>query len=200
MRIKSKYKIARRLGPAVFEKTQTQKFAARSGQYGKRPGRPATDFGKALIEKQKARFTYLINERQFKNYVKKALQEKKKKPEESLFEKLESRLDNTVARLGLAETRLAARQMVSHGHISLNGRRVNFPSCSVKPGDLVSVVERSRKSKLFADLVEKMKDRTLPKWLSFEVEKMEGKVLSAPKLETSELSFDLSSILDFYKR
>jgi ribosomal 50S subunit-recycling heat shock protein len=128
MQIKSKYKIARRLGPAVFEKTQTQKFAARMSRKGKKfEGRMASDFGKALLEKQKARYTYLILERQFKKYAEKAIAERVKKPEESLFESLETRFDNVVSRLALAPTRLASRQMVSHGHIAVNGMLAGLP-------------------------------------------------------------------------
>jgi small subunit ribosomal protein S4 len=201
MLIKSKYKIARRLGPAVFEKTQTQKFFARSGsKFEKGGGRGATDFGKALLEKQKARFTYIMNERQFKNYAKVAIAEKTKKPEDSLFQLLETRLDNVVARLGLISTRLGAKQAVSHGHIAVNGKRLNIPSAHLKIGDTVSVMPRSQKSVLFKDVVEKAKEHIVPKWLSFDPAKMEGKVVALPKFIASESSFDIGVILDFYKR
>ena len=202
MHIKSKYKIARRLGPAVFEKTQTQKFASRY-QGGKKifgKGRPTSEFGKALLEKQKARYTYLINERQFKNYANKAIAEHKKKPEESLYESLENRLDNVVCRLGLTSTRLAARQAVNHGHIAVDGKRLNIPSYKVSIGEVISVMQRSQKSKLFAEVVERAKEYNLPKWLSFDAGKMEGKVVSTPQFSPAELHFDILTILDFYKR
>jgi small subunit ribosomal protein S4 len=156
MKIKSKYKIARRLGPAVFEKTQTQKFAARMSRKGKKfENRMISDFGKALLEKQKARYTYLINERQFKKYADKAIAERTKKPEESLVEALETRLDNATYRLGLAPTRLASRQMVSHGHIAVNGRRVDVPSFTVSIGDVITVMASSKGKKLFANVARK---------------------------------------------
>jgi small subunit ribosomal protein S4 len=201
MQIKSKYKIARRLGPAVFEKTQTQKYAARASRKKEKRGmRQPTDFGKALLEKQKARFTYLINERQFKRYAETANGEALKKPEDSLFQAVEMRLDNTTYRMGLASTRLAARQMVNHGHIQVNGRRVSIPSAHVEVGDIVSVMPRSRGSKLFANLTEKAKEYKLPEWVTFDVSKFEGKVLAVPKLVPTELAFDIAAILDFYKR
>jgi small subunit ribosomal protein S4 len=201
MQIKSKYKIARRLGPAIFEKTQTQKFAARMSRKGKSfEGRMMSDFGKALLEKQKARYTYLMNERQFKRYADNAIAEKVKKPEDKLFESLETRLDNVVYRLGLASTRLASKQMVSHGHIAVNGKRTDVPSFSVSIGDVISVMPSSKGKKLFANLVEKIKDTRIPNWLSFDIQKMEGKVLSIPRLSPNELAFDIFTILEFYRR
>ena len=127
MKIGPKYKIARRLGPAVFEKTQTQKFAlseARHAAGKKRDKRSKalSDFGLQLIEKQRVRFSYGITERQLSNYVEKAI-ETKGNPSENLFASLESRLDNVVYRMGIAHTRRLARQMVSHGHFVVYGKR-----------------------------------------------------------------------------
>ncbi len=201
MRIKSKYKIARRLGPAVFEKTQTQKYATRQSRKKEvRGGRGGSDFGKALIEKQKARYTYLIGERQFKNYAEGANAERTKQPEVSLFEALEMRLDNTVYRLGVSITRLASRQIVNHGHIFVNGRRLSIPSALVKKGDVITVAPRSKDSKLFATVAERAKEYKVPDWLIFDPVKMEGKVLGFPKFVATELAFDTATILDFYKR
>lgn len=201
MRIKSKYKIARRLGPAVFEKTQTQKYATRQSRKKEvRGGRGGSDFGKALLEKQKARFTYIIGERQFKNYAERANSEKVKQPEVSLFEALEMRLDNTVYRMGISATRLASRQIVNHGHIFVNGKRLSVPSALVKKGDVISVAPRSKDSKLFSTVVERAKEYKIPDWLSFDPSKLEGKVLSFPKFVPTELAFEVATILDFYKR
>lgn len=203
MKIKSKYKIARRLGPGVFEKTQTQKFALRS-ESGKKTfkkgGRGLSEFGKALLEKQKARFTYVVNERQFKKYAEVAISKHDKKPEDSLFQGLELRLDNVVYRLGLASTRLAARQIVGHGHISINKKRVTVPSYKVSIGEIISVTPRSNSSKLFSSVAERLKEYNVPSWLYFDVSKMEGKAISLPKLSPTELHFDISTILDFYRR
>ncbi len=117
-----RYKIAKRLGASVFEKTQSQKFAISEGAHRKeqeaRPGRGrGGEYGKQILEKQKVRITYGVTESQFGNYVKKALESEKGNPLERLHESLELRLDNVISRLGLTSTRRSARQMVAHGHV-----------------------------------------------------------------------------------
>ena len=199
---KPKYKIARRLGPGIFEKTQTQKFALREGrrkESRERP-RPKSDFGLQMLEKQKARYSYGIGERQFAKYVAEALAKKTTKTDELLFERLETRLDNGAYRLHLAPTRQAARQMVSHGHIMINDVRITIPSYNVKLGDKVKIREASAKKILFANLAEKLKDAMPPSWLKFDAEKRAGEVQGKPKLVKSELVFDIAAILEFYRR
>ena len=135
-----KYKIARRLGANIFEKTQTAKFAMRAERKGgKGPYRPKGEYAIAMLEKQKVRYTYGIMERQFKKYVKEAVAKKGVNTVQALFERLETRLDNVVYRLGIAPTRAAARQMVCHGHILVNGKRTNVPSQTVFVKDIISV-------------------------------------------------------------
>ena len=199
---KPKYKIARRLGTGIFEKTQTQKFALREGRRKEMRERPRTksSFGLQLLEKQKARMSYGINERQFSKYVREALAKKGSKTNELLFLRLETRLDNVAYRLHLAPTRQAARQMVSHGHILVNDVRVTIPSYNVALGDTIKIREASVKKILFENLKEKLKDFMPPSWLSFDVEKRQGVVIGRPKLVPSELLFDLSAILEFYRR
>src|SRR3989338_8248988 len=179
---KPKYKIARRLGPGLFEKTQTQKFALREGRRKETGGRPRakSEFALQLLEKQKARYNYGIGERQFAKYVGEALAKKGVKTDEVLHERLETRLDNVVYRLHLAPTRQASRQMVSHGHILVNGVRVTIPSYNVKVGDKLKIREASAKKILFADLVEKLKDSMPPSWLKFDAEKLVGDVQGKP--------------------
>lgn len=199
---KPKYKIARRLGPGIFEKTQTQKFALREGrrkESRERP-RPKSDFGLQMLEKQKARYSYGIGERQFAKYVAEALAKKTTKTDELLYERLETRLDNVVYRLHLAPTRQASRQMVSHGHITVNDVRITIPSYNVKLGDKVKIREASAKKILFANLAEKLKDGMPPSWLKFDAEKRAGEVQGKPKLVKSELVFDIAAILEFYRR
>ena len=199
---KPKYKIARRLGPGIFEKTQTQKFALREGrrkESRERP-RPKSDFGLQMLEKQKARYSYGIGERQFAKYVAEALAKKTTKTDELLFERLETRLDNVAYRLHLAPTRQAARQMVSHGHIMINDVRITIPSYNVKVGDKVKIREASAKKILFSYLFEKLKDSMPPSWLKFDAEKLVGDVQGKPKLVKSELVFDIAAILEFYRR
>lgn len=201
MIIGPKFKIGKRLGASVFEKCQTQKFAqseARGGRTGKRRSAPKSDYGKQFLEKQKVRYTYGVTEKQFKNYIIEA--SLKKNPSEALFQLLETRLDNVVYRMGLASTRRASRQMVSHGHIVVNGVKVTVPSIRVKAGDSITIRKGSRESVLFANLEEKMKDRSSLTWLSFDVSKGEGKVSKIPAYARVDHAFDLSPVLEFYSR
>jgi small subunit ribosomal protein S4 len=117
---------------------------------------------------------------------------------DKLFEKLESRLDNVIYRMGLGNSRRAARQMVSHGHFLVNDHRVTIPSYEVKIGDIVKVREGSKGKKIFGNLPEKLKDYNFPVWLFFDAGKMEGKILDKPK--NTETFLDLDAVLEFYSR
>jgi small subunit ribosomal protein S4 len=201
MKIGPKFKIARRLGAPIFEKTQTQKFAmsqAKKGKADKGP-RQRSDFGLQMIEKQKARYTYLLTEKQFSNYVRKAIATKGN-TQSVLYESLELRLDNVVYRLGFANTRAFARQIVSHGHIMVNDKRVTIPSYKVEEGDKVTIRPGSSKKNLFLTLDERLKNNTVPSWIHFDPTKKEGVIQGLPKLEKANLLFDLNSVLDFYSR
>ncbi|TSC70747.1 MAG: 30S ribosomal protein S4 [Parcubacteria group bacterium Gr01-1014_46] len=198
-----KYKIARRLGAPIFEKTQTQKYALNLEKKSKnRKGfsKPKSEFGTQLNEKQKARFIYGLGERQFSNYVKEALSKKTSHAPQLIFEFLESRLDNVVYRLGFTSTRSASRQMVSHGHIKVNGRKVDTPSMRLKIGDKVEINDRSLNKPLFKDLEEKMKNSTVPSWLKFDFGKKLGEVQGKPVLVKAENMFDLNTVIEFYSR
>jgi len=197
-----KYKLARRLGTALFEKTQTAKFALREGRRTVEKGRPKakSEFGLQMLEKQKARYNYGIGERQFAKYVAEALAKKGSKTDEVLFDRLETRLDNVVYRMHLAPTRQASRQMVSHGHIMVNDVRITIPSYNVKVGDKIKIREASAKKVLFANLADKLKDTRPPAWLNFDPETRVGQVEGKPKLIKSELPFDIAAILEFYRR
>lgn len=201
MKIGPKYKIARRLGAPIFEKTQTAKYTlslARKEKTGKRAGRPKSEFGQSLIEKQKARFTYGLSEKQFRSYVDKAITNAN--PTQKLFTLLETRLDNVLFRAGLAKTRSGARQMASHGHATVNGKRVNVPSLQPKIGDVVGVRVGSEKSPLFADAAERMKAQSAPAWLEVKPEAREVKVVGAPVLAETQNVFDLRAAIEFYNR
>jgi len=204
MKIGPKYKIARRLGAHIFDKTQTQKFALskarRSEKEFKHRSFVKSDFGTGLIEKQRVRFYYGISERQFSRYAAEVIGKKASKQEEGLYEKLERRLDNVVYRIGLAPSRRAARQMVSHGHILVNGRRVKVPSYEVSAGDGILVREGSRRRAIFSGLAERLKDKEMPYWLSFDPTRFEGKVNSLPAPSGRETIFDLKAVIEFYKR
>ena len=201
MRIGPKYKIARRLGVPVFEKTQTQKYVLSEERKtkNKRP-RQKTDFGLQLLEKQKARMFYGITERQFKKYVNRALAQKAHSPASDLLTTLESRLDNCIWRSGLAPTHSAARQMVSHGHICVNGKKTKVPSFNVSAGDIVSIREGSKKGLLFNIFMEKGPEKELPSWLSFDSVKKEILVKAKPTEAGRELYFNLGQVIGFYQR
>ncbi len=199
-----KYKIARRLGAPIFEKTQTHKFKAseerRANSKKKGRGRSTTNFAIQLNEKQKARFTYGVSETQFKNYVKKIIESKITKPHEKLFEMLERRLDNMVTAIGLGTTRSFGRQIVNHGHILVNGRRVDVPSYSVTLGDVISIREGSKGRTLFSNLEETMKTKEFPSWIAYNADKKEWKVSGMPKVSGQVLLFDLEAVIQHYKR
>jgi small subunit ribosomal protein S4 len=199
MKTGPKFKIARRLGAPIFEKTQTAKFKMAATEGKKRP-KAKSDFARQLIEKQKARFTYNVSERQFSKYVKDVIESGSHTPTSDLFQKLESRLDNVVYRLGLASTRQFSRQVVSHGHILVNGRKLNVPSYVVKAGDTISVREGSKSNSIFKELDEKLKTQTTPNWITWNVEKMTAGMLRLPTMENQDLLFDLSAVLEYYKR
>ena len=200
MLTKPKFKICRRLGPGVYDKCQTPKFSASSGKFGPNTKRPKalSEFGAQLLEKQKIRFSYGINERQLSNYVKKATLTKGSGTADKFYEKLESRLDNVVYRMGLGASRRACRQMVSHGHFIVNDHKVTIPSFEVKVGDVIKIREGSKSKKLFEGIAEKLKEYNSPTWLQFDASIMEGKILAKPT--NTETFLDLNAVLEFYSR
>ena len=205
MKIGPKYKICKRLGSTVFDKCQTAKFtlakdkAQKKGRTGKRP-RQMSDYGRQLIEKQKVRYTYGIAEKQMSKYVKEAVAKKDVKPAVQLIENLESRLDNVVYRLGLAKSRQMSRQMVSHGHITIDGRKVTIPSYKVSKGMKIGVREGSRASGLFTNTQENLKDAVTPSWISFNEKTLEGEIKGKPAGDSTENMFDIGSVLEYYSR
>jgi len=196
------YKICRRLGPGVFEKCQTAKFVASEARHaknskGKRP-KQLSGYATQFIEKQKVRFMYGISERQFSNYIKEAVAHKGTSETEYLFELLESRLDNVIYRMGITNSRRLSRQMASHGHFTVKGKKTTVPSLRVSVGDVIAVREGSKKSVLFTDMVNKTKDYTCPNWLTFNAESLSGTIQGKPK--NIEGYIDLNTILEFYSR
>lgn len=201
MKLGPKYKIAKRLGASVFEKTQTQKFAlALERSQGKKKGRGPSEFGKQLLEKQKIRLSYGLTEKQFRQYVDKSLVTHGRNPIDVIHELLEMRLDNLVYRMGLAPTRRAARQMVSHGHITVNGVKTTIPSQQIKIGDRIAIREGSKDAKYFENFAEKFMERPLPSWLTWNPKAMEGGVAVLPTRESASPAGDLVTVLSFYSR
>lgn len=197
---KPKFKICRRIGPGVYDKCQTPKFHAKaqSGEPGAKRPKALSEYGTQLVEKQKIRFSYGITERQLSNYVKKATLVKGAGTAEKFYEELETRLDNAIYRMGLAPSRRATRQMVSHGHFVVNGTKVTIPSYQLKIGDVITIREGSKGSKLFENMSDRLKDYKSPAWISFDLNKMEGKILAKPK--NVETFLDLNAVLEFYSR
>ena len=202
MKIGPKYKISRRLGAPIFEKTQTPKYAlslARKEKNDKRGRRKSqSEFGHELIEKQKARYSYGLSEAQFRIYVNKAL--RTKDPIQKLFGILESRLDNIVYRAGLAKTRAQARQAVNHGHIMVNNKCASIPSMLLSEGDVINLCPSSVSSPLFGEVEERMKIIMIPAWLQIDAERKQATVFGQSIYVARENVFDLGTVIEFYNR
>lgn len=195
------YKICKRLGSSIFEKCQTQRFQlseARTAKNKKRR-RPGSEFNRQLIEKQKLRLMYGLTEKQFSRYVTTAL-ENHTSPQETLFQALETRLDSVVYRMGLAGTRSMARQMVSHGHFTVNGTRMTIPSYRVKPSDVVRVREGSQTGTLFANAHERLAEYRAPVWVLFNPGTFEGSLKQLPLAADQDTGVDLQAVFEFYTR
>ncbi|MGD0328196.1 MAG: 30S ribosomal protein S4 [Minisyncoccia bacterium] len=204
MKTGPRYKIAKRLGASVFEKAQTQKFALsadRSAKNKRRARGRQSEYAKQMLEKQKVRITYGLPERQFRNYVRKALTATHDaRPTEHLHELLELRLDNVVWRLGLAPSRRAARQMVAHGHIEVDGKKSRIPSQTLHVGDHLKVREGSKEHGVLVGFAERFHERPLPSWLSWNPKTMEGSVIERPTAASADPAGDLVAVLSFYTR
>jgi len=158
-----------------------------------------SDRGLQLREKQKARYTYGVLERQFRRFFAQA----EKQPGitgENLLVLLERRLDNVVCRLGFADSRSQARQLVRHGHIALNERKTDIPSCLVKEGDAISWRERSTGTEYYKQMIEGLESKVVPNWLSLDRQKAIGQVLSLPTPDDVEAKFEVKSIVEYYSR
>jgi len=158
-----------------------------------------TDYGKQLREKQRAKLVYGVMERQFRNYFEKATN-MKGDTAEKLVRLLELRLDNAVFRAGLAKTRAAARQYVSHGHIDVNGKPVNIASYQVRPGEVISIRKNKKEKKNWKHFVETTTKVETPSWLSTDVKELSVKVTSVPAGEELKQIFEPQRIVEFYSR
>lgn len=197
-------KISRRLGIGITEKGQRilQKRPFPPGQHG--PGarrRQVSDYGLQLMEKQKARYMYGVLERQFRRLFEQASR-RSGVTGEYLLSLLERRLDNVVYRLGLALTRAQARQLVSHGHITVNGRKTNIPSFTVRVGDVIAVRPESRRRNYFRNLVDSgdLNKYRAPDWLRLNPADLGGEVIALPRREDAEPGINEQLIVEFYSR
>ena len=202
-------RLCRRFGDKLMlkgEKCSTPKCPLEKRNSPPGGGRPRTrgrsgisDRGLQLREKQKLRFSYGVLERQFRKFFNEA----KKSPGatgETLLILLERRLDNVVYRLGFADSRAQARQIVRHGHIMVNGRKTDIPSFLVKSGDVVKWREASKKTEYYKILAEEIEEKFIPSWLSLDEESMTGRVLNLPGKDDIEAGFNAKAVVEYYSR
>ncbi|MBP5549752.1 MAG: 30S ribosomal protein S4 [Bacteroidales bacterium] len=192
-------KIARKFGEPIYGADKYyEKRNFPPGQHGaaRKRGRKTTDYGNQLKEKQKVKYMYGVLERQFRNTYDKASRMAGQKGENLLF-LLESRLDNIVYRLGIAPTRAAARQLVLHRHITLNGAICNIPSAQVKAGDVVAVRERSKSLEVIQNSIASASKYS---WLEFDANTLTGKYLNVPTREEIPENINEQLIVDLYSK
>jgi small subunit ribosomal protein S4 len=194
-------RVCRRLDFPVFE---SEKFANPRkkyipGQHGPTSRVKLGNYGLQLREKQRMKYLYGVLEKQFRNYFKKA-QTKTGSTGHILLQLLESRLDNTIFRLGLAPTRRSARQLVSHRHFLVNNKIVNIPSYQLKPGDVIQVRDKSKKIPIFQDSIRKVQgDNPMP-WLSLDKAKLTGSFIEIPKREEVLEPFNEQLVVELYSK
>ena len=181
------------LSPAVLGYSKSTK------RQPKQSRRKQSEYGMQLAEKQKVKFIYGVLEKQFRGYYGKA-ERKQGVTGEILLQELERRLDNVVFRMGFANTRREARQLVNHAHFTVNGKRVNIPSYQVKAGDVVAVGEKSRSTTKFKSLLEENGKKVCPKWIDKAKDSFEGKIVSMPARD--DIDYDVSEhlIVELYSK
>jgi len=169
------------------------------GLHGPKGKKRQSEYGMQLQEKQNAKREYGLLEKQFLLTYQKAKKEQGSAGE-NLFKLLETRLDNTVFRCGFAVNRAQARQTVNHGHILVNKKKVNIPSYQVKPGDIISVKDASKRSKRFNGLSEKLKKAIIPGWVNVDAKELSGKVLHRPGMEDIKTNINIQMIVEYYSK
>jgi small subunit ribosomal protein S4 len=200
-------RLCRREGMKLFlkgERCYTEKCAIEKrnfapGQHGKSRKSKLVGYGVQLREKQKVKRIYGVLEDQFRRYFEQA-ERTRGITGETLLQLLERRLDSVAYRLGFATSRAQARQLVRHGHFLVNGRKVDIPSYSVKPGDVVAVRQRSRQNPIILHALEEVKGRGVPEWLTFDAEGMSAKMGSAPTREQINLPVQEQLIVELYSK
>lgn len=169
------------------------------GIHGAKGKKRLTGYGEQLQEKQKAKKIYNLLEKQFKLTFEKA---KKAKGDvgENFLKMLETRFDNVIVSLGFAESTSMARQLINHGHFTINGKKVNIPSCQLKQGDIVKIKKSKINFKHFAGLKEKLKNFDIPGWLFLEKEDLSGKVLHTPGMADIKTNINIHMIVEYYSK
>jgi len=198
-----KAKLCRKFGENIFGTAKYDKILGKrkfpSGQHGKNMRRKLSDYGVHLREKQKLRITYCLMEKQFKNYFVKAAKATGVTGD-NLMQFLERRLDNVVYRLGFAVTRMQARQFVTHGHMMVNGRKVDIPSFLVKENDIIEVRPKSRGMKLLVEAMDRTEVTSPYSWLSVDKENFRGQFNAMPAPSEITTNVDLRLIVEFYSK
>lgn len=193
-------RISRRFGTPIFG---ASKYLERRnyppGVHGPKSRRKTTDYGQGLIEKQKLRYYYGLQERQFRRVYERALQ-RRGVTGETMLQILETRLDNIVYHLGFANTRAAARQMVSHGHLKVNGRKVSVPSFAVRVNDVVEVRNSTVSRQMAGRNLEVSTSRAVPDWLSLNKEAFRGTVMRLPSRDDIQPIANEQAVVEFYSR
>jgi small subunit ribosomal protein S4 len=199
-------KLCRREGVKLFlkgdkcmTKCTLERRSSRPGQHGTGRARKESGYAKQLREKQRVRRTYGVLERQFRKTYNMAAR-RPGKTSENLLQVLEMRLDNLVYRLGFADSRAQARQLVNHGHFAVNGRKTDIPSFIAKPNDVISVRERSKGLEYFKTRALLLAQKGVPVWLSLDINELSGRVLSLPSRNELELPFDEQMVVEYYQR
>ena len=203
---KSKEKLERSLGMKLFlkgDRCNSPKCAmvrrpSRPGVHGAKRRRAPSEFGSQLMEKQRMRASYGLREAQLSGIVAKVMDKKGAGVGDSIIETLERQFANVVFRLGLANSRTIARQLISHGHFLVNKKKIRAPFYPLKVGEVVSIVPKSKELLIFKDLSDKLKKYDTLEWLFLDKEKLEGKLLALPK--DLELPFDINLIDDYYSK
>lgn len=196
-----KERISRRFGVALFGPSKAlERRNYPPGQHGARAGRrKKSDYSVALGEKQKLKFMYGLLEKQFRAYYEKAAAQRGITGD-LILQQLEARLDNVVSRLGFANSRQAARQMVNHGHILVNGKRVDIPSYQVRPGDVVKVAERPSSQQLGMRGLDLTQSIPIKDWLTIDREKLEGTINRLPEPADIDSIVDVQRVVELYSR
>ncbi len=202
---KSKEKLERSLGMKLFlkaERCNSPKCAMvrhpqRPGMHGAKHKRAKTEYGDQLLEKQRIKVNYGLGEKQLAKIIKESMK-KTGSIAEALISALECQLSNVVFRLGFANSRAIARQLISHGHFFINNRKVTIPSYFVKIGQNISIKPSSMELLLFKNLSDKLKKYDSPEWLNLDKEKLSGKITSLPK--EIDMPFDINLVVDYYSR
>ena len=193
-------RINRRFGMAIFPANKA--FERRTyppGQHGPTYRRKVSDYGEGLLEKQKLRMLYSLTEKQFRNLYEKA-KRKQGVTGENFLTLLETRLDNVVYRLGFAKTRKAARQYVNHGHILVNGKKVDIPSVAVSVGDEIGVREKTSSRQLATRNLEGTQYHPSPPWVDVNADSLQGTVSRFPQNDELEQSINVQLVVEFYSR